>query len=355
MLALPPRRGQVFRVRTVAPHQRTRTMDRTTPPLVTIVTPTLNMGRFLDETIQSVLSQDYPHIEYIVIDGGSTDQTLDVLAKYRGRLQFYSAPDAGTADAVNRGFRRATGSVWTYLNADDTYLPGAVSTAVQCLLEQTRVAGVYGDAYWVNEEGRIIGHYPTQEFQPIRLQSSCFICQPTAFIWREAIEAVDLLDPRLRYTYDYDLWIRLARKCSLHKINAVLATSRMHPGSKTLSDRRSGFLEAMRLLKAHFGYVPFIWIYSYCCHCMDRRDQFFHALQPSIVKFCASLPVGTCFNWRKPLRFWREWATVMSFDGLKRQLGQRRPLDFEDAKVEDPRIARSGEPAASGPQLEHVA
>jgi glycosyltransferase involved in cell wall biosynthesis len=125
----------------------------TRSPLVTIVTPTLNMGHFLEETIQSVLSQDYPHIEYIVIDGGSTDQTLDILERYRGQLQFYSAPDGGTADAINRGFRKARGAIWTYLNADDTYLPGAVSTAVCRLLEKPDIAGIYGDAYWVNEEG----------------------------------------------------------------------------------------------------------------------------------------------------------------------------------------------------------
>jgi glycosyltransferase involved in cell wall biosynthesis len=280
------------------------------------------MARFLDETIQSVLSQDYPNIEYIVIDGGSTDQTLDVLKKHQDRLQFYSAPDGGTADAINQGFRRARGAIWTYLNADDTYLPGAVSTAVRCLLEKPDVVGIYGNAYWVNEEGKVLGQYPTQEFNPSLLQRECFICQPAAFVRREAIEAVALLDPRLRYTYDYDLWIRLAKNYSLQKVNVFLATSRMHHGNKTLSARRSAFREAMRLLSAHFGYVPFIWIYSYCCYCVDRRDQFFQALQPSIIKYCLSLPLGTWRNWRRPIRFWIEWANVMSFGGWKRRWRQ---------------------------------
>ena len=116
-------------------------------PVVTVVTPSYNQGHFIRATIESVLSQDYPHIEYIVIDGGSTDQTLDVVKKYQDRLQFYSAPDGGTADAINKGFRRARGSIWTYLNADDTYLPGAVSTAVRSLLQNPDVVGVYGDAF----------------------------------------------------------------------------------------------------------------------------------------------------------------------------------------------------------------
>jgi glycosyltransferase involved in cell wall biosynthesis len=321
-----------------------RTMDRTTVavsedilkrvrepvsagtrlPLVTVVTPTLNMGHFLEETIQSVLSQDYPHMEYMVIDGGSTDQTLDILKRYRGQLQYYSAPDRGTADAINQGFRRARGAIWTYLNADDTYLPGAVSTAVHRLLEKPDVAGIYGDAYWVNEEGKVLGPYPTREFQPRLLQRECFICQPAAFVRREAIEAVTLLDPRLRYTYDYDLWIRLAKNHSLQKVNAFLATSRLHPSAKTLSARRPAFRETMRLLGDHFGYVPFTWIYSYCCHCIDGRDQFFQALQPSIFKYCLSLPLGTYRNWRSPLKFWSEWARVMTFEGWKRRWRQRR-------------------------------
>ena len=103
-------------------------------PLVSVITPCLNMGRFLRETIESVLAQDYPRIEYIVMDGGSTDATLAILADYAGRLTYFSGPDAGTADAVNRGFRKAHGSILAFLNADDTYLAGGISSAVQALL-----------------------------------------------------------------------------------------------------------------------------------------------------------------------------------------------------------------------------
>src|ERR1700682_2082891 len=96
-------------------------------PLVTIVTPSYNQGRFIRATIESVLSQDYPRIEYIVMDGGSTDQTLAILREYDGRWQFWSEPDSGAADAINRGFQRTQGSILAFLHADDTYLPGAVS------------------------------------------------------------------------------------------------------------------------------------------------------------------------------------------------------------------------------------
>ena len=98
------------------------------PPLVTIVTPSYNQGRFIEETILSVLNQDYPSIEYIVMDGGSTDQTLDILRKYTGRLTWYSEKDKGQSDAINKGLRLAKGEILAYLNSDDTYLPGAIHT-----------------------------------------------------------------------------------------------------------------------------------------------------------------------------------------------------------------------------------
>src|SRR5262249_12063551 len=142
-------------------------------PLDSIVTPTLHMGHFREETIQSVLRQDYPKLEYIIMDGGSTDGTLNMLRKYQGRLRFYSAPDRGTADAINRGFQKTCGAVLAYLNADDTYLPGAVSTAVRHLVKRPEIAGIYGNAYWVDRSGRTLGLYPTRDFEPSLLMREC--------------------------------------------------------------------------------------------------------------------------------------------------------------------------------------
>src|SRR5579859_651809 len=114
------------------------------------------MGRFLEATIQSVLSQDYPNIEYIVMDAGSTDETLAILERYKDRLQFHSGTDAGTADAINKGFARSHGSIFAYLNADDIYLPGAISTALRALASEPKAGVVYGDANWVDEQGRVL-------------------------------------------------------------------------------------------------------------------------------------------------------------------------------------------------------
>src|SRR5687768_1254630 len=133
-------------------------------PLVSIVTPCLNMGRFLEETIRSVLDQDYSRIEYLVMDGGSTDQTLEILERYRDRLRFMSSPDAGQAAAINRGFDLTSGEIFAFLNADDTYLPGAVAAAVQGFLRHPQAGVIYGDAWHVAGDGSRLAAYPVEPF-----------------------------------------------------------------------------------------------------------------------------------------------------------------------------------------------
>ncbi len=287
-------------------------------PLVSIVTPTLNMGRFLEETIQSVLSQDYPTVEYIVMDGGSTDQTLSILEKYAGRLEFHSGPDSGAADAINKGFERSRGSIFAYLNADDTYLPGAISSAVRHLESEPATGVVYGDANWVDEGGQPLAPYPAKSFDDALLRQECFICQPAAFLRREAFELAGRMDPDLHYAFDYDLWIRIARLYPLRKIDALLATSRMHQSNKTMGQRKQMLKEILEVLRAHYGYAPFAPVHTYVSYLMDGRDQFFEPMRPSVFKYLASLPVGLRYNARRPFRFTREWASMMSLAGLAR-------------------------------------
>ena len=277
------------------------------------------MGRFLEETIQSVLSQDYPNIEYTVMDAGSTDETLAILEKYRDRLQFHSGPDAGTADAINKGFARSHGSFFAYLNADDIYLPGAISTAMRALASEPETGVVYGDANWVDKQGRVLAPYPVQPFDAGLLSQECFISQPAAFLRRDAFELAGRMDPKLQYTYDYDLWIRIARLYRLRKLDAVLASSRMHPDNKTVGQRRAVLRETLTLLQSHYGYVPFRPVHAYASYLLDRRDQFFEPLQPSTLKYVLSLLVGLCYNPGQPFRFTREWAAVMSLAGLARR------------------------------------
>ncbi|MDD1682673.1 MAG: glycosyltransferase [Methanoregula sp.] len=243
-------------------------------PLVTIVTPSYNQGRFIEETILSVLNQDYSNIEYIVIDGGSTDQTLDILRKYDGRLTWFSEKDKGQTDAINKGLRLAKGEILAYLNSDDTYLPGAISRAVRYLTSENPDSSfVYGEGYHITAEGKIIGRYPTESFDFQHLAETCYICQPTTFWKRGVMETIGLFDDSLHYALDYDYWIRIAKQYgTLGHINDYLANSRFYRETKTLSKRVEAHAESLNVIRNHYGTgnVPSTWIYAYAHMYMDR-------------------------------------------------------------------------------------
>jgi glycosyltransferase involved in cell wall biosynthesis len=276
-------------------------------PLVSIVTPSYNMARYLPETIESVLTQDYTNIEYIVMDGGSTDDTMDVLEKYKGRLSYVSEPDRGTPDAIFNGFRRAKGEIVAWLNADDSLLPGAVRTAVEYLASHPDVDVVYGEGWWIDEHGCRIGRYPSLEFSEQTLQRDCFICQPAAFLRAASYRKCEV-DPHVRWSFDYDLWIRMAKaNFRFAFIPQYLANSRMHGGGMSIREREKVFDFSMNLLLRHYGYIPLSWITGYTSFLIDGRDQFFKPLRLSVWKYLASLPVGLWLNRRSPVRFLGEW------------------------------------------------
>lgn len=277
-------------------------------PLVSVVTPCLNAARFIEKTIESVLGQDYAPLEYIVMDGGSSDGTLEILDRYRDRLQYFSRVDAGAADAVNRGFLASRGSVFAWLSADDVYAPGAIRAAVAHLRSHPEAAAIYGEAMWIDEQGSPIRRYPTvAPFQKQMLANDCGICQPACFLRREAFEAAGMLDASLRFAFDYDLWIRLSRSRGLAAVPNLLAMSRMYASNITLGRRRMGFQETIRIVREHFDYVPFSLVYCYLSFLRDGRDQFFQPLRPSPVVFLASFFAGSYYNRRHLWRYWREW------------------------------------------------
>jgi len=276
-------------------------------PLVSVVTPSYNMANYLRETVGSVLGQDYPRIEYIVMDGGSTDGSVELLEGYQGRLSFTSARDEGPSDAVFQGLRRAHGDIFVWLNADDTFLPGAIRKAVGFLESHPDVDVVYGEGWWIDEDGRAISRYPSLPFDARVLESDCFICQPAAFIRAASYRRCEL-DPHVNWSFDYDLWIRMAKTgMRFAFLPEYLANSRIHRGSKTIYERGKVFEYSMALLQRHYGYVPLSWIVGYTAFRIDGRDQFFHPMRPSVWKYLASLPVGLWYNWQAPFRFLGEW------------------------------------------------
>ncbi len=258
-------------------------------PLVTIVTPSYNQGRFIEETIESVLSQDYPYVEYIVMDGGSSDDTLQILKKYEGRLIWQSGPDKGQADAINKGFQRAQGEIWAYLNSDDLYLPGAIREAVAYLEAHADVAMVYGEGYHVEIDGEILERYYTEPFDFQRLAEICFICQPATFFRAEAVRQVGFLNSSLDYCMDYDLWIRLAKSFRIGYYNQYWAKSRLHEDTKTMGSALAVHREILHCVKGHYGKVPARWIWPFAHfaanHYLSSRTPSRNRLHACLVCF----------------------------------------------------------------------
>ena len=254
-------------------------------PLVSIVTPCRNAAQFIGETVRSVLDQDYPDIEYLIMDGASTDNTVELLAPYRTRLRVASAPDRGQADAVNRGFAQTRGAIFAFLNADDLYHPGAIRAVVEAFAAHPEAAAVYGEARYIDESGRPVGKYPVEPFDRVLFERRCYICQPAAFVRHDAFRACGMLDAHLRYAMDYDFWIRLSASYPMLKIDRELADSRLHASSKTLAEMPAAMLEAIEVLRRHYGYVPYNWLYGYAHRLREAADaagkgRFRHAWVP---------------------------------------------------------------------------
>jgi glycosyltransferase involved in cell wall biosynthesis len=223
-------------------------------PWVSIVTPSFNQGRFLRRTIESVLAQSYPHIEYLVFDGGSTDESAAILHSYGERFFWVSRPDGGQADAINQGLRRARGSILAYLNSDDVLAPRAVETVVQYLEANTDWDLVYGRACYLDAEDRPAGWYDTRAFTLARLIEGCIICQPAAFWRRSVVDRIGPFDAGLRCAMDYDYWLRLALAGGkLVHVPEVLAGSRLHADAKTLAQRDRCLSEAIEVCSRHLG------------------------------------------------------------------------------------------------------
>ena len=221
-------------------------------PLVSVITPSLNQGRFIEETIRSVAEQDYPRVEHIVVDGGSTDETRAILAR-RPQLQWSSEPDNGQADALRKGFAQATGTIFAWLNADDVYLPGAISAAVEALTG-TGYDLVHGGWLRIDERGETLS---TVAVKPLvladLLDGRNMVAQPAAFFSRRAYEAVGGVDTRYHYAMDFDLWIKLALRFEVGEIDRPLAAFRIHDEAKSSAEPELFFPETRRIARSHGG------------------------------------------------------------------------------------------------------
>lgn len=219
--------------------------------LVSIVTPSLNQARYLREAIESVRAQTYPDVEHIVVDGGSTDGTLEILEGYDG-LRWISEADRGQSHALNKGFALARGSILGWLNSDDAYEPHAVAEGVAAL-QSTGAALVYADVTRVNDDHvnpRRIRSRPTFDLWT-ELNLGCGIYSPAVFFTREAFDAVGGIDEGLHLTMDYDLWLRIGKRFPVRHVDAVWAVQRLHGAAKT--ETRDFWPERLAVSRRHGG------------------------------------------------------------------------------------------------------
>jgi len=216
---------------------------------VSIITPSYNQAVFLDYTIRSVLGQDYPDLEYLIIDGASTDGSQEIIRKYGNQLAWWvSEPDSGQAEAINKGFRKATGDVIAWLNSDDIYAPGAIATAVKVLSENPELGLVYGDAVSFDQDGLPLNDLAFDDWGLEDLVAFNIICQPAVFMRRSALEAAGYLDETYHLLLDHHLWLRIARAVKIKHVPEVWAFARHHADAKNVSQALKFGEEAYRLL-----------------------------------------------------------------------------------------------------------
>jgi glycosyltransferase involved in cell wall biosynthesis len=252
-------------------------------PLVSVVTPSLNQARFLEATIESVLSQDYPRLEYIIVDGGSTDASVEIIKRYAHRLAWWvSEKDSGQTDAINKGFQHAGGDILAWLNSDDTYVAGAVSAAVECLEKHPEVGLVYGDANYINEAGRVIGRFPAAQTDYGRLRQGYVHIPQQASFFRGALwRAVGPLDPSFYFAMDYDLWVRIASRSKLKYVPQTWANFRLHDAAKTIAADAHCWPEMLRV------------------HYRDGGGS----LSVIVAKYCVRRLIAPLWNWRRRRMF----------------------------------------------------
>jgi GT2 family glycosyltransferase len=229
-----------------------------------VVTPSFNQGEFIRATIESVLGQQYPGLQYVVIDGGSRDETVSILREFGDRLKFVSEPDDGTGDAINKGLALCSGEIIGWLNSDDIYYPGALERVSLLFDRHPEVEVIYGRAHHIDESGRVTEEYATREWSFDELINHCIISQPAAFFRRRAIEQYGPLDTEHKYCLDYEFWIRLAKRgAGFLFVPEFFAATRLHDRAKTVISRLQCHSDINDIMVKHLGHVPARWISNY--------------------------------------------------------------------------------------------
>lgn len=221
---------------------------------ISVVVPSYNQGKFIRRTIDSILDQGYPDLELIVMDGGSTDETLAVLKSYGDRIFWQSAPDRGQTQAVNNGWKHATGEILGWVNSDDILLPGALRAVADCYQSQPAIQWLYGHCRYIDAADRVLGDYPTRpyNFETLIKNIQNYIPQPAVFLRREVIGDVGYLNETLHYVMDLEYWLRLGMRFPAFYLDQPLACLRLHQEAKSVASFEKFSLELATVMESFF-------------------------------------------------------------------------------------------------------
>lgn len=234
-----------------------RMSDGSEWPRISIVTPSYNQGQFIEETIRSVLLQGYPNLEYIIIDGGSSDNTIEIIKKYEKYFSYWvSEADKGPTDAINKGWQRASGEIIAYLNSDDAYLPGILATIAETFQENCEARVICGNELKIDSEGFVISESSIEKADRLSLLHLNSISQPATFIRKSTLELTGGMNLDVHYVFDFELWLRITRLGPMKPIQRLLAVTRWHNDTITTTRRSEVGRELVQVISNELAVYP---------------------------------------------------------------------------------------------------
>jgi hypothetical protein len=289
-------------------------------PKITIVSPSYNQGQFIEATIRSVLLQGYPELEYIVLDGGSTDQTVSVLEKYDPWIDYWqSQPDGGQSSAINAGFQKASGTLGTWLNSDDVFFPRTLRTVGRYFAEEPSCRFFTGDGVLTDEQLEEVQHmqrpnsYSKREL--LNYPGGQYLPQPSVFFDLALFEEVGGVQEDLHYTMDLDLWLRMRERARLYYLPERLSMTRKHANTKTHGNNQKALREAGAVIRHHAPSLASPYVLSVLLRLRARQaegfasqalDQYFSDSHVS-----AAIMLGRSLLQYPPVVLTRLWSSVL--------------------------------------------